>query len=248
MSTLQGKSPSEAYYDDAWAVKLARREYATLDRRWRSRWEFVSNRIHKGSAVLDIGCGDGVLGSMLTSEHACSVVGVDVSSYAIALASERGVKGQRVDIDTEALPFPDETFDVAIASCVLEHIGRPEHVIQEAWRVLKTGGIFYVSLPNPMTWKIRLAFIFGRFHPDFLHSLPGEGIHYRFWPVRDGLEHMLSELEVQFVVDEKSIELKNPRLGSKVKRALKKRAIRVTPALFGEYVHFALRKEQAVKL
>lgn len=135
---------------------------------------------------------------------------------------------------------------MAIASCVLEHIGRPEHVIREAWRVLRDGGIFYVSLPNPMTWKIRASFLAGRFHSDFLHSLPGEGIHYRFWPVQDGLERMLAELGVRFAINEKSVELKNPKLGSRAKRRVKRTLIRLAPALFGEYVHFALRKEAIV--
>ncbi len=190
----QDKSPAEAYYDDAWAVKLARPEYSTLDRRWRSRWEFVARRVQPESSVLDIGCGDGVLGSMLIGERSCVVTGVDVSRFAIEQAGKRGVRAQRVDIDTEPLPFDDGSFDAAIASCVLEHVGRPEHVIREAWRVLRQNGTFYVSLPNPMTWKIRAAFVAGRFHPDFLHSLPGEGIHYRFWPVQDGLERMLADL------------------------------------------------------
>ncbi len=237
------KSPAEAYYDEAWAVKLARPEYSTMDRRWRSRWKFVVQRVERGSSVLDIGCGDGVLGAMLIAERSCTVTGVDVSTYAIEQAGKRGVTGQRVDIDTESLPYADDSFDAVIASCVLEHIGRPEHVICEAWRVLRDGGKFYVSLPNPMTWKIRLAFLMGRFHSDFLHSLPGEGIHYRFWPVRDGLESMLSDLDVRFSIDEKSVELKNPRKGSRAKRRLKRALIRLAPAVFGEYVHFALRKE-----
>jgi methionine biosynthesis protein MetW len=239
----QRKSPAGAYYDEAWAVKLARPEYATLDRRWRSRWDFVADRVQPGSKILDIGCGDGVLGSRLVRERSCSVTGVDVSKYAIGQAGERGVQAQHVDIDTERLPFEDRVFDAVIASCVLEHVGRPEHVMSEAWRILEDGGIFYVSLPNPMTWKIRAFFLFGRFHPDFLHSLPGEGIHYRFWPIRDGLELMLRDLGLRFTVDEKSVELKNPKLGSPVKRAVKRSLIRVAPGLFGEYVHFALRKE-----
>jgi methionine biosynthesis protein MetW len=236
------KSPAQEYYDVEWKVKLARPEYATLDRRWRSRWDFVALRIVEGMNVLDLGCGDGVLGERLQADHGCTVTGVDVSAYAVDLAKRRGLKATRADIDTDPLPFEDGSFDAIVASCVLEHIGRPEHVVKEAWRVLREGGIFYVSLPNPLTWKIRFAFLFGRFHPDFLHSLPGEGIHYRFWPIMDGFESTLRELELEFELVEKSIELKNPKLYSPWKRALKERLIRLAPALFGEYAHFALRK------
>lgn len=99
------RTPAGSYYDAAWQIKLGRPEYATLERRWRSRWDFVESRIPPGLHVLDIGCGDGVLGERLTKQHGCEVRGVDVSAYALEKAEARGVSGKVVDIDVDDLPF-----------------------------------------------------------------------------------------------------------------------------------------------
>lgn len=52
------------------------------------------------------------------------------------------------------LPCKDEDFDLVIAQEVLEHVDNPQKAVSEIYRVLKTGGFFYLQLP----------FIIG-FHP-----------------------------------------------------------------------------------
>lgn len=240
MSEAEERSPAGLYYDEAWRVKLVRPEYSTIERRWRSRWDFVADRIERGARVVDIGCGDGVLGERLVHGHACEVVGCDVSAYALRIASDRGVDGRVLDIDHQPLPFADDSFDAGIASCVLEHIAHPEHAIRELARVVRPGGHVYVSLPNPLTWKIRLAFLRGEFHHDFLHSQPGEGLHYRFWTVKDGFERMIAELELPLRVIEKRYEIKNTKALTGWRGTVKENATRMWPGMFAEYVHFDL--------
>lgn len=242
----QQPSPTERYYDDAWKTKLARPEYATLDRRWRSRWDFVVENIGPGLKVLDIGCGDGILGERLIRFRNCDVHGVDVSEFALKMASQRGVVTNLCDASASILPFSDETFDAVVLCCVLEHVPHPEHILMEAYRVLKpTGGIF-VTLPNPVTWKIRLSFLRGSFHPDFLHSKPGEGLHYRFWTYENGLESTISDLGCSLRIANKSIDVKNPRLYSKLSLRIRRFLIHVLPGLFGEYMHYILKKSTAI--
>lgn len=47
----------------------------------------------------------------------------------------------------ENLPFLDETFDLIINQAVLEHVKRPERIVNEIHRVLKKGGYIYVENP-----------------------------------------------------------------------------------------------------
>jgi len=235
-------SPTAEYYDEAWSTKLARPEYATLDRRWRSRWDFVAQRVSERAHVLDMGCGDGVLGAQLIVEKACDVSGVDVSAYALSRAAERGVHGQLCDIDMQRLPFADDTFDAAVLSCVLEHIPHPEHALLEATRVVRPGGQIFVTLPNPQTWKIRLAFLRGRFHSDLMHSKPGEGLHYRFWTWKTGLETTVRDLDLPLKLVVKRIDVKNPRRESAWHLRIHRALIRLSPGLFGEYLHFQFEK------
>lgn len=223
-------------------MKLDRPEYATLERRWRSRWDFVATHMPEGAQVLDMGCGDGVLGEQLIRLKECRVTGLDVSDFALAKASERGVNACKGDISMSPAPFDEESFDAVTLSCVLEHIAMPEHALAEAARVVKQGGYVFVTLPNPLTWKIRIAFLRGRFHSDFLHSKPGEGLHYRFWPVNDGLESMLADLRLPLRLAVKNVDVKNPRKYSPGALRWRRNMIRAWPALFGEYTHYILRK------
>jgi len=47
----------------------------------------------------------------------------------------------------ENLPFLDEEFDLIINQAVLEHVKKPEKIINEIFRVLKKSGYVYVETP-----------------------------------------------------------------------------------------------------
>src|SRR5581483_8341823 len=48
----------------------------------------------------------------------------------------------------ERLPFPEETFDVVVASDVIEHVQDAGAVVAEAARVLRRGGLLFLATPN----------------------------------------------------------------------------------------------------
>jgi len=50
------------------------------------------------------------------------------------------------------LPFSDNSFDSILCTAVLEHIPEPENGIKEIYRVLKSNGVAYISVP--MTWYL----------------------------------------------------------------------------------------------
>jgi SAM-dependent methyltransferase len=89
--------------------------------------------------VLDIGCGEGRLRSLLDDDVVW--VGVDSSPTQLAANPNRPV----VLADMRALPFPAEVFaDVAQLWC-LYHLDEPVAAIAEATRVLRAGGRYYAS-------------------------------------------------------------------------------------------------------
>ncbi len=111
-----------------------------------------------GLSVLDVGCGTGTTDHHLVN-HVGSLVGVDVSEEMLALAAE-AVPGARFEwYDGEKLPFADESFDVALAICVLHHVpasGRPLFV-SELHRVTRSGGLVAVFEHNPVNPLTRYA-------------------------------------------------------------------------------------------
>ena len=61
---------------------------------------------------------------------------------------ERGITADLRLYDGRHMPYADGYFDYLIATSVLEHVSDPAVIIQEADRVLKPSGAFYLSFPN----------------------------------------------------------------------------------------------------
>jgi SAM-dependent methyltransferase len=98
--------------------------------------------------ALDAGMGPGRLVAEL-KRRGWIASGVEPSAAMLALARDRLPEdGERLVLGTiEALPFPDASFDLAVATGVLEYADI-EQAISELGRVLRPGGRAIVSLPN----------------------------------------------------------------------------------------------------
>ena len=65
------------------------------------------------------------------------------------------------DLNNEAIPVDDESFDIIIAGEVLEHLQNPYVVVQEFYRVLRKGGCVIISVPNICSLINRIRMLFG---------------------------------------------------------------------------------------
>ncbi len=98
--------------------------------------------------VLDIGCGDGLFAKVLFADQIDEGLDYDASETARAAAS-----GKYLHLTTDSatqMPFPEASFATVFSNSVLEHIPEVERVVNEAFRVLKPGGIFYFTVPSPL--------------------------------------------------------------------------------------------------
>lgn len=110
--------------------------------------DLMTDRLHleKGRQVLDIGCGLGQPAARIARRTGAHVTGVAISrdqiTRATALAEADGLTGQ-VEFrhaDAMQLPFPDASFDAAIAIESIFHMPDREQVFREVHRVLRPGG------------------------------------------------------------------------------------------------------------
>lgn len=106
--------------------------------------DLVRQQLTPEARVLDIGCGRGGLVEQLNHPLA-QVVGIDPDWLSL---HEHRLALPRVAAFSDDLPFAPNTFDVAFASWVLEHLARPFLTFQAIARVLKPGGVFVFITPN----------------------------------------------------------------------------------------------------
>jgi len=88
--------------------------------------------------VLEVGCGEGELAQRLMNDLRADVIALDQSPRMVELTMARGVDARVGDV--QELPFPDESFDVAVAAWMLFHVPALDLALSELARVLTPGG------------------------------------------------------------------------------------------------------------
>ncbi len=113
-----------------------------------ARIQTISNMVSPlgtGLNILDVGGGDGVIG-----EHVWKmgnyVTSIDLPTVATHAHRCRGLLA--VAGDAEQLPFTSNTFNVVLASEIVEHLWDPHSFLDEAYRVLKADGHLIISTPE----------------------------------------------------------------------------------------------------
>ncbi len=149
---------------------------------------FKASRIDK---ILDLGCGQGEFLNICQGKGLVCY-GVDASSYAIEKAKKVKGKFFKLNLEKDKLPFSDESFDAVTAFDLIEHLKQPEFVFSEAVRVLRKGGLFFITSPNA---DFILANFFGRF-------IPGDPTHVNI----QGKDYWLKKLKA---IGFKTIEIKS---------------------------------------
>jgi ubiquinone/menaquinone biosynthesis C-methylase UbiE len=109
-------------------------------------------RFGEGKDVLEVGCGTGLLLTRF-SDFARSAKGIDLSPGMLEKAKARGL--DVVEGSATALPFADQSFDVACSFKVLAHIPDISAALSEMLRVVRPGGYVIAEFYNP--WSLRYA-------------------------------------------------------------------------------------------
>lgn len=171
------------YYEHADRIWSKRYNSPFLIRRYLHRTQYNTVLKHiekmdpKPEFILDYGCGEGIL-SVLIAERGFKVVGIDISRPNIKVAREVAARRNlRIDFitgDGENLPFENKSFDLVVASHVLEHLPDIKKGFKEIQRVadkaiisvptclsLSSFSILGGDSPWIVTKKTPFAFLFG---------------------------------------------------------------------------------------
>jgi 2-polyprenyl-3-methyl-5-hydroxy-6-metoxy-1,4-benzoquinol methylase len=127
-----------------------------------------------GGRILDIGCGTGVVSSVLKQAN-WNVIGLDISLEGVKKYCQAGFVGLLANVEYN-LPFKDNIFDAVWISEVIEHIVEYQKLIKEIYRILKPNGCLYLTTPNSAFYGYRLMYLLGKSPSELQHPY-----HVRFF-------------------------------------------------------------------
>jgi len=157
---------------------------------------FIAHWIDKGTHVLDLGCGNGVMMDYLQTDKQCSGYGIEIDDAMIPLCVDRGVSVIQRDLEAGLSIFGDNTFDTVLCLSALQMMKDVEGVLRDIARV---GGDAIVSFPNFAYWPHRIALLRGRMPVS--KSLPYEWYdtpNLRCATIRD-FEELADEIGLQVI-------------------------------------------------
>lgn len=106
--------------------------------------------LERTADIIDIGAGHGEAKIIIdTLGVPARWVGVELSPAGASACQAAGYDEMLTDLDLERdrLPGPDESYDVVIASHILEHLENAKDAIEDWYRVLRPGGVLVLGVP-----------------------------------------------------------------------------------------------------
>ncbi len=142
------------------------------------RLDYIRQRVQlRGSRVLDVGCGGGILAESLADQGAV-VTGIDMAEGPLAVArlhqAESGTKVTylRGTAETHAAEHPS-AYDVVTCLEMLEHVPKPTDVIAACAALVRPGGDVFFSTIN----RNPKAFLFAIVGAEYVLRLLPAGTH-----------------------------------------------------------------------
>jgi methionine biosynthesis protein MetW len=120
-------------------------------------YRVIADWVRPGASVLDLGCGDGELLSILVTEKGVRANGIEIDEQAIYKCVEKGLSVVHEDIEEGLSGYPDESFDYVIMNGSIQQVKKPDTVFREALRV---GKELIVGFPNFSHYSTRLQILF----------------------------------------------------------------------------------------
>lgn len=110
--------------------------------------EFISRLVQgttmDGQVLVDVGCGPGILTSMLP--HSYRILGVDLNHELLTSLAQDRV--EKIQARAERLPLRTEAIDLLLAISLIEHIRDRAVFLREVHRVLRPNGVAILQIPE----------------------------------------------------------------------------------------------------
>ena len=102
-------------------------------------------KFRKTNKMLDVGCGPGLF-LIEAKKRGWEVYGTEFTDKQLVYLKDKGINTLKGKLTNNS--FEDGLFDVIISSEVIEHINNPVEEMQHFHRLLRKGGLVYITTPN----------------------------------------------------------------------------------------------------
>ncbi|TRZ94638.1 class I SAM-dependent methyltransferase [bacterium] len=120
---------------------------------WKRYLEFLQPYIGGSGRILDVGCNDGSLLSLLR-DHGWSGIGIEMNTEMAKFATSQGL--EVINKPFNQAPFADNSFDLIVMSHILEHMPDLGETLKRIRKLLRAGGYLLVIVPNYGCHLVRL--------------------------------------------------------------------------------------------
>jgi 2-polyprenyl-3-methyl-5-hydroxy-6-metoxy-1,4-benzoquinol methylase len=145
----------------------------------RSSHDYARKMVGVNQDVLDVGCGEGFLAAELVKDNN-RVTGIDDRPAPSEISNLD--RYYSADLESGIGPvvpqLKGKRFDRVLLLDVLEHLRRPDRILQDCHLVLKREGLLIVSVPNVANIAVRLMLLFGRFDYSERGILDKTHVHF----------------------------------------------------------------------
>ena len=169
----------------------------TKNLKMKKEFKVIADLLSKNTRVLDVGCGDGSLMTLLKKEKNIEVRGLELNQENVQHCIRKGLPVIQGNAETELHQFPNQSFDYVVLSQTLQAFYEPEKVLRD---LLRIGKSVVVSIPNFGFWKVRTKLLFFGKMP-VTKTLPNT------WYNTPNL-HMCTIKDLFIFCDEKNINIK----------------------------------------
>jgi len=135
--------------------------------------------------ILDVGCGEGLLGEVVKKQRSIVYHGADISEISANKASLRLDKFFIFNLEEDFSSWPNDfkenKYDVIILSELLEHLFEPEKLLNSLKHLATTDTEFIITVLNVLFWKNRLKVLSGHFEYTNEGLMDRGHIHFFTW-------------------------------------------------------------------